>query len=264
MNNLSWFAKWYANQICKNTGNPLNINITTIENSAWSVKIDIKQTPYSKIVLKKEIKIKSDYNWFSIEIKNNEFLAEGDFTKLDFLIGKFREVIGETLHKLSIKDDFFFSSDIQGFIFENDEDTIVFLHYTNKKRVAEKIIKTGLEFTYSFDKTATKVKNNLVDLSYNHYVRKQFGENVVVMAISKKLYQFYIDKINQSDSPILRVEEILSEKPVYFNAESEEVYTLNHKFIKGYFNYKNQEIVKNKEFDPFFDSKIFLENIKSQ
>ncbi|MEN8123057.1 MAG: Imm53 family immunity protein, partial [Bacteroidota bacterium] len=78
MNNLSWFTKWYANQICKNTGTPLNINISTIENSAWCVKIDLKQTPYSKIVLKKLTKIKSDYNWFSIEIKNKEFLAEGD------------------------------------------------------------------------------------------------------------------------------------------------------------------------------------------
>ena len=262
MSNLSWLTKWHAIQVCKNAGIPLNINISSTENSAWSVRINLKQTPYSKIILKKITKIKSDYNWFSIEIKNKEFLAEGDFTKLDFLIGKFREAISETSHKLSIKDDFFFSDDIQEFILENDKDTIIFLHYTNKSRIAKKILKTGLEFTYAFDKTATKVKNNPVDLSYNHYVRKQFGENVVVMGISKKVYQFYIDKINQLGSSILRVEEILTEKPVYINGESEEVYTLNQKFIKGYFNYKNKEIFKNPDFDPFFDSKVFLENIK--
>jgi len=174
MNNLSWFTKWYTNQICKNTGNSLNINISTIENSAWFVQIDLKQTKFSKIIFKKQTKLKSDYNWFSIEIKDKKFIAEGDFTKLDFLIGKFREVIGESSHKVSLKEDFFFSADIQEFIFEKDNETIVFLHYTNKERSAENIIKTGLEFTYAFDKTATKIKNNQVDLSYNHYVRKQY------------------------------------------------------------------------------------------
>jgi len=262
MNNLSWLTKWYANQVCKGTGKTLNINISTIENSAWSIKIDLKQTSYSKIVLKKETKLKSDYNWFSIEIKDKVFLAEGDFTKLDFLIGKFREIIGENEHSILIKDDFFFNNSIQKFIFENDKDTIIFLHYTHKESIAKNILLTGLEFAYAFDKTATKVKNNPVDLSYNHYVRKQFGKNIIIVSISKKLYQRYLDKINQSDASNLRVEEILTEKAIFMNEESEKVYTLHHKYIKGYVNYKSNKIVKNPEFNPFFDSKEFLKNIE--
>ena len=86
---------------------------------------------------------------------------------------------------------------------------------------------------------------------------------MVIIGISKSIYQFYIDKINQLESSILRVEEVLTEKPTYLNEESEEVFTLDHKFIKGYFNYKNKEIIRNPGFDPFFDSKVFLENIKS-
>ncbi len=261
MSNLSWFTKWYTNQVCKSTGNPFHIKITTIENSAWSIVIDLRHTKFEKTILKKESKIKSDYNWFTIEIKNKEFLAEGDFTKLDFLIGKFRGIIGENKQVHLVKDDFFFDSDIQEFIFEKEEDTIVFAHYTHKKKIAENILKIGLEYTYAFDKTATKIKNNPVELSYNHYVRKQFGENIIIICISKKLYEHYLDRINKSGSTILRVEEILTEKAKFLNEESEEVYTLHHKFIKGYVNYKNNEIVKNPDFNPFYDSKKFLKNI---
>ncbi|OQX99175.1 MAG: hypothetical protein B6I20_10240 [Bacteroidetes bacterium 4572_117] len=264
MDNLSWFTKWYSNQICKNTGLPLDINISTCEKAAWNISIDLTHTKYSKLVFKKLTKIKSEYNWYSIEIKNKEFVAEGDFTKLEYLIGKFREVIGESTSNLSIKDDFFLNTHIQEFIFEDEEDTIIFLHYTDKRKIADKIIETGLEFTYAFDKTATKAKNNQVDLSYNHYIRKQFGDNVLVICISKKIYNFYLDKISDMGSPILRVEEILSEKPVYENEDAEDVFTLHHKFIKGYFNYKSGEIVNNINYNPDYDSHEFLANIKAK
>ncbi len=262
MNNLSWFSKWYANQVCKNTIECIHVNISTIENSAWRISIDLKQTKYKEISFKNLKKVKSDYNWYSIDIKNKVFFAEGDFTKLDFLVGKFREIIGEGSHRISIKEDYFFNTNIQEFIFEDDNDSLIFLHYTNKKKIAEKILLTGLEFTNAFDKTATKVKNNLIDLSYNHYIRKQFGENVILICISKQLYKFYIDAINKSSSSVLRVEEILGEKPIYFNDESEEVYTLCNKYIKGYFNFKSGEIIKNPDYNPSYDSKIFLKNVK--
>ena len=263
MSNLSWLSKWYAGQICKSVDRPINIDISTSENATWNIKIDLNHSKYSKTTLKQLKKIKSNYNWFSIEIKDKQFIAEGDFTKLDFLIGKFREVIGEAQSKHYISDDFFFIDDIQKFIFSEDDNSLVFLHYTNKKKIAQKIIKSGLEFTYAFDKTATRVKNNLVDLSYNHYIRKQFGDYVVVICISKKLYLSYIDKINKISSSVLRVEELLVEKAVFLNDESENVYTLNHKYIKGYFNYKNKEVVENPDFDPNFDSKKFIENLKN-
>lgn len=262
MSNLSWFSKWYAAQVCKSTDKPIIIDISTTENASWNIRIDLKHSKYSKISLKLLKKIKSNYNWFSIEIKDKQFIAEGDFTKLDFLIGKFREEIGEGQSKHYTNDDFFFIDDIQNFIFNEDEDSLVFLHYTNKKKVAEKIIKSGLEFTYAFDKTATRVKNTPVDLSYNHYIRKQFGDYVIVVCISKKLYLSYIDKIKKTSSSILRVEELLVEKPAYLNDESENVYTLNHKYIKGYFNYRNKELVKNPDFNPKFDSKKFIKNLK--
>jgi hypothetical protein len=205
MSNLSWLSKWYAGQVCKSMDKPIIIDISTSENATWLVKIDLNHSKYNKTTLKLQKKTKSDYNWFSIEIKDKIFFAEGDFTKLDFLIGKFREIIGEGQSKHYISDDFFFIDDIQNFIFSENEDSLVFLHYTNKKKIAGKIIKSGLEFTYAFDKTATKVKNDSVNLSYNHYIRKQFGNYVVVICISKKLYLSYIDKINKTSSSVLRV-----------------------------------------------------------
>lgn len=261
MGNLSWLSKWYADYVCKSTNNALDINISTTTKSAWKVSIDLHKTKYEKIILSKQTQQKSDYNWYKIEIKEKIFLAEGDFTKLDFLIGKFREIIGENIESKYGKDDFFFDKKIQNFIFEEEEESIIFLHYTHNKKTAEKIIKTGLEYTYAFDKTATKVKNNPIDLSYNHYVRKQFGENIIIISISKTIYQLYLDRINNSSSSILRVEELLIEKDSYFNEESECIYTLHHKYIKGFINYKNNEVVKNPEFNPNYDSEDFLKNL---
>ncbi|HES59671.1 MAG: hypothetical protein JXA16_03745 [Bacteroidales bacterium] len=262
MENITWFEKWYAEQSYKNFGKKIDIQISTIENSAWKVKFDLKNTKLSKLKVEKIENFNSKFNWFEAEIKNQEFVAKGDFTKLSFLIGQFRSFIGEQGRKYSHKNDYFFDYEIQTFMLENNERFITFLHYTNSNEAAKKIIKTGLKFSYSFDKTTKKVKSNSVDLNYNHYVLKQFGDNVIVICISVDIYQKYLDILKNSNTQDVVVEEILTESTPYLDDDSEKIFTLSNKFVKGYFNYRENEIYNNPEFNPNFDSDIFLKNIK--
>ena len=263
MDNIAWFEKWYANETYKNYGKKIEINISTIENSAWRIKINLKNTSFIKKDIEKDENFKSKYNWYKAKIKKNEFIAEGDFTKLSFLIGKFRSLIGESKSSHHRKSDYFFNNEIQEFILEDKDECYIFLHYTNTKKTASKILKTGLKFSYSFDKTTKKVKSSSVDLNYNHYVLKQFGENVIVIGISNKIYKKYLNLLKNSNNNDLVVEEVLTELPVTLNDDSEKVYTLHNKFIKGYFNYRENKIIKNKNYNPSFDSKKFKENINN-
>jgi hypothetical protein len=264
MNNLLWFSRWYSYQVSNGIGKTVKVNISSEKKSSWKIKIDLKNTEFRKLSFKSQYYAKSEFNWYSLSIKNKVFVAEGDFTKLDFLIGKFRELIGESKHKSNVtyKEDYFLSEEIKDFLFEGEKHVRFFLHYTAQKENADKILKNGLFYTYAFDKTATPVKNNSVDLNYIHYVRKQFGDYIVVIGFSKKLYDKYIEIINKLNANILRVEEILCEQPIVKNDDDELIYVLSNKFIKGYCNYKTGKIVPNPEYNPNFDSEIFIENIK--
>ena len=261
MNNLTWFHNWYVKQMVKNFSNNFEVNIKTMMNSGWRVEINMTGINYEypeSIQLNKKL---TDHNFFNIQIKDKKYIAEGDFTKLDFLIGKFRDLIGESKMEYPLKTDYFFSKKIQDFLFEHENDTIVFLHYTNNENDARNILKNGFEFAITFDRTTTEIRNDSVTLNYHHYIRKPFGDNIVVICISKKVYNSYIDEINKMLLYDVKVEELLTEKPPRLNEDADKVYTLHKKFVKGYFNYHNNEIVKNPEFNYSYDSEIFKENL---
>jgi len=58
-------------------------------------------------------------------------------------------------------------------------------------------------------------------------------------------------------------ENILTEEPPFRNDNSDMVYQLSSKFIKGYINYRTGEIIKNPNFDPWYNSPEFQKNIDS-
>jgi hypothetical protein len=257
MGNLNWLQNWYAKQ---SRSGEIDLNIKTTENKDWEIYINLKNTKYNKTD-DYSIKIdKPDYDNYSIELCGGIFKATGNFTCLDFLIGKFREIIGETEQNKKRLDNFW-DEKIQNLLFENGQDQIVFMHYTFKKSSADNILKTGFKF-YDFDKTAVKANNYPTELNYNHNIRRQFGEYVIVICFSRELYLRYLKEIDKTSKVHIKVEEILAEKPGYINEDQELVFTLHHKYIKGYFNYYTTEIVKNPDFDPYFDTEEFLLNIR--
>ena len=261
MENFKWLDRWYSKHIIDNYNENILLEIKTNSDLGWMFKVDFTNTKYKHLKPMTESKKVSSFNYFSIEVKDKNFIGYGDFTKLDFLIGKFRAFIGETdVH--FVDGDYFLKKDIQDFIFEDESKALIFLHYTSEEKVAEKILNTGFEFCVAFDKTTTSMFNDPIDINYNHLIRKPFGKFVIVICISKKIYKKYSKMITNSGNKYLKVEEMLSEKPVYKNELSEDVYTLNRKFIKGFFNYTTGKIVTNRDFSSKYDSDQFQKNIK--
>lgn len=259
MENFKWFDKWYSKHVIENYKEDISFKIVNTKNLGWKLSVDFSVTNYKHLKELKESKKNSDYNYFSIKAKGKKFTAEGDFTKLDFLIGKFRAYIGETDIHVN-ENDMFLNPDIQNFIFENEKDSLIFLHYTSEKEVAEKINNSGLEYL-SFDKTTKAIFNDQIDINYNHLIRKPFGKFVVVICIEKQIYKKYSALVSKSVHKELKTEEVLSEKPPYKNDFSEKIFTLHHKFIKGYINYSTGKIVRNPEFNNTFDSESFCSTI---
>jgi hypothetical protein len=256
MSNLLWLQNWYAKQ---SYHSEIEIQIKTNESKGWEVYVNLENSKYNECKDYLALVDKPEYDQYSVEFKNGIFTASGNFSKLDFLVGILREIIGET-EPYKKRSDYFWDEKIQQFLFEKEQDQIIFLHYTIKKSSADNIIKTGFKF-YDFDKTAVKANNYSTELNYNHNIRRQFGDYVVVICFSRELYLRYLKEIDQRNQNHTKVEEILAEKPAYINEDQELVYTLHHKYIKGYFNYFTREIVPNPDFDPYFDSGEFLQNM---
>jgi hypothetical protein len=164
---------------------------------------------------------------------------------------------------ISLNSDNFFSPEIQEFIFESGEDSLIFLHYTDSKETADSIIKKGFQFTSPFEKTTKYIIKNEDSLKYNHYILKLFGNYVIVISITQDIYQKYEHILNEKSIHSMEIEEILTDHKPYENTDNEKISTLHKKYIQGYFNYSTCEIIKNKDFNNKFDSPEFEINIQN-
>jgi hypothetical protein len=139
------------------------------------------------------------------------------------------------------------------FLFENEKMINIFIHYTREREVAEKIMHDGFFFESSLYKTTEIVTNDRTELLYKHYLRKQYGENVVVLCISKQLYSKCQEKIKKEYNAKNDYPEHLLSKPIRLVEEDVKGFILPNQFIKGFFNYVTGETVLNSQYDPYFD-----------
>jgi len=161
------------------------------------------------------------------------------------------------------KSDLFTSDYIKKFILHNIEEINTYIHYTAEEEIAKKILKEGFKFSSNFHKTAELITNDEVELVYKHSLRKLYGNYIVIICISKKIFDYYINELkNKNKHDIVSAEQILIEKPVEKDDSLEDIFTLSNKYIKGYINYISGEITKNPEFNPDYDSEIFKQNIE--
>jgi hypothetical protein len=181
-----------------------------------------------------------------------------------------KEEIKRIIRKL-IESDFSFllpkdkilDEDIVNYIFEEEDDAVIFIHYTRDEDVSDKILKEGFKFRNSFYKTAESVFRDKVDFLYKHSRHKQFGKYTVIITISKKVYDHYNSIISQSGKADVLIEQILTEKEPEMDENHEPVYTLPKQFIKGYINYEKGEIIQNPDFNYHYDSDKFKKNIQA-
>ncbi len=259
MENFRAFEKWYSKHMIKHVKTKLEVNIKNMPDYSWKLSISFPPDLYGPEKRVFENEHHSNYNFYMFNAENGLFEASCDFTKLDFILGKFLECIGE-LNLKHIEADYFLRPEVQDFIFNNQENNHVFLHYTPDEKTAQEIVKEGLHFT-AFDKTTVKTYKDFVNINYNHQLRKPFGKYIIVIGINFALYDKYLKLINAAENKYLKVEEVLSSEKSYNQELDEEVYTLHPKFIKGYLNYQTGELVENPAFDSSFDCEMFLNRI---
>ncbi len=202
-------------------------------------------------------------------------------SKKNFLIRSYLDQFGKQKSKLAKTDiirflenlknpgysgvvtkDKLLDNKFSNFLFENDTEIKLFLHYTAKENVAKTIIKEGFKFVNSFYKTAEYIYNDELYLIHRHHEHKQYGDYVIVICISKDKYNSYSEELARLRAKNIAVEQILTESPPIIDENSDEVYILPNQFIKGYFNYIEGTIVENPDFDINYHSETFNKNLK--
>jgi hypothetical protein len=189
--------------------------------------------------------------------KLTKFEKEWDSNHVRSLLERLRLASAETF----IKRDKLFADPVTDFLFSNDKDSKIFVHYTKDENVARKIFDEGFIFVESFEKTAEQIINDPVDLTYKHNIRKYYGKYIIVICISNEIYSNYNNELKQINKQNMQVEQILTDIEPCFNDNMDEVFTLSKHFIKGYVNYETGYIIKNENFNPTYNSDVFLRNL---
>lgn len=91
--NINWLQEWYMSNNDGDWEHTYGISICTIDNPGWHIEIDLAETDYDNLKLEYNLIEKSDNDWYAIKIEDKKFHGVGDASKLDFLIGKFKEII---------------------------------------------------------------------------------------------------------------------------------------------------------------------------
>ncbi len=173
----------------------------------------------------------------------------------------FLDEIRKVQHYKALINDKLFEEKPLNFLLENERDSKIYIHYTREEYVARNIIKNGFLFVDSFYKTALSVSHDRLDLLMKHNSRKSFGDYLIVLCLGTKIADHYSAEIEKDRLKGVSIENILTEEPPSKNENSDMVYLLPNKFVKGYINHQTGEIVNNPDYYPNYDSPNFIKNL---
>lgn len=116
--------------------------------------------------------------------------------------------------------------------FGNEKDVATYLHTCQTEQLCKEIFEEGFEFV-DFFKTTDQVGISKIEIDWKLSLRTAYGNYTLVIQIPSKHRNL----------------ESMTVKPVHENENGEDVYTLPREFVKGYYNKKTSEIVKNPHFN---------------
>jgi hypothetical protein len=158
--------------------------------------------------------------------------------------------------------DKLFEERSMSFLLENEKDSRIYIHYTKDKNDALNILKDGFRFEETFYKTALPVSGDRLDLLIKHNGRKSFGDFIIILCLSDKIINHYAAEMDRNGLRSFSVENVLTENIPFRDDNSELVYVLSPKFVKGIINNRTGEITRNPVFNPLYDSPNFEKNIE--
>jgi hypothetical protein len=158
--------------------------------------------------------------------------------------------------------DKLFEERSMSFLLENEKDSRIYIHYTKDKNDAQNILKDGFRFEETFYKTALPVSGDRLDLLIKHNGRKSFGDFIIILCLSDKIINHYAAEMDRNGLRSFSVENVLTENTPFRDDNSELVYVLSPRFVKGIINNRTGEITRNPFFNPKYDSPNFEKNIE--
>ena len=205
------------------------------------------------------------------QLMKKNMLIKDSFSKLTKIENSWnKDQIIKFLKKLQnmnadflVKEDKILNDEILKFLFENGNDLKSFVHYTSDIAVVEKILAEGFRFSGSFHKTAEQVvPDDTVSLIYKHNLTKYFGKYIMVICISKFLYEFYEKVLLTKRLSNYTVEQVLTEVSPVLDENLEEVFVFPKEYIKGFVNYETGEVVLNEHYNPDYNPPVFMQNVE--
>ncbi|MCX6301048.1 MAG: hypothetical protein NTW82_02595 [Bacteroidia bacterium] len=175
---------------------------------------------------------------------------------------RFLMEVRKVQHYSSFFNDKLFEEKSLEFLLENKKDSKIYIHYTKEETVARSILTEGFRYTDSFYKTALPVTNDRLDLLMKHNSRKSFGHYLIIICLADRIIDHYTAELDRHGLKGVNVENILNETPVSKNENSDTVYLLPNRYVKGFINHQTGEIAVNPDFNPSYDSPAFARNIK--
>ncbi len=141
-----------------------------------------------------------------------------------------------------------------------DTNLYKYLHNTEKKLTAKRILQEGFNFESHLDHTTDLVSGkDLVELKYFQIKRKRYGNYTIVIEIDKNNVDHFSRKLAKTP---YHFSEILTCEEPYIGDNDEPVYKLPIQFIKGFFDHTRQEGIKNNNFNPAFYPEYFNNNLE--
>lgn len=183
--------------------------------------------------------------------------------KVDFISivnRQINEIIAVKQHAKAVKT---YEERLLHNIFTGEENIRFFIHYTKRGEIAQKILSEGFLYTESFHNSAEEVTNDKLDLAYKHSMFKLYGSYVVVIGIADDILKKFTEIIREKNIDAY-VENILTEtKPCYDEEEEEAKYLLPKQYIKGFFNYESGNFTSNSDYNPEYESLVYVENVNN-
>ena len=93
MNNIEWIQNWFKDNCDGDWENIYGIEIGTLDNPGWYIKIELTETKFSGISMDEVIYDIADDDWYRCIVEKNTFKGYGDVDKLDKLIEVFKHWI---------------------------------------------------------------------------------------------------------------------------------------------------------------------------
>lgn len=87
---VKWLEKWYLDQCDGEWEHTYGVEICTLDNPGWHLKIDLVDTELEDKIFEGYKEYIDENNWIICQVRDNKFDAGGDSLKLNKMIDIFK------------------------------------------------------------------------------------------------------------------------------------------------------------------------------